>query len=160
MKGVHGAGEREAFATLPKFPAADAADICRRVLMQALPALVERDLAQFGEAISRIQAVLGNYFAPAQGGARYTSPGVAAAMALLEQHGAIGIGQSSWGPTGFAFVASDDEAQRLVRLVQKDEPARENNAQANPIMLICRAINHGARIERIDGAQDQRREGT
>jgi beta-ribofuranosylaminobenzene 5'-phosphate synthase len=147
MKGVHGAREREAFATLPQFPAAAAADICRRVLMQALPALVERDLAQFGDAVSRIQAVLGNYFAPTQGGARYTSPSVASAMALLEQHGAKGIGQSSWGPTGFAFVASDDEAQRLVRLVQKDGAARENSAQANPIMLICKAINHGARIE-------------
>ncbi len=92
--------------------------------MQALPALVERDLAQFGEAISRIQTILGNYFAPAQGGARYTSPSVAAAMALLERYGAIGIGQSSWGPTGFAFAASDDEAQRLVGLVQKERPAR------------------------------------
>jgi beta-ribofuranosylaminobenzene 5'-phosphate synthase len=152
MKGVHGAREREAFATLSQFPAATAADICRRVLMQALPALVEHDLGQFGEAISRIQAVLGNYFAPAQGGARYTSPSVASAMALLEQYGAKGIGQSSWGPTGFAFVASDDEAQRLVRLVQKDGPAREINAQANPIMLICKAINHGARIEKINGA--------
>ena len=65
--------EREAFAALPQFPADAAADICRRVLMQALPALVERDLSQFGEAVSRIQAVLGNYFAPVQGGARYTS---------------------------------------------------------------------------------------
>ena len=73
MKGVHGAREREAFASLPQFPAAAAADICRRVLVQALPALVERDLAQFGEAIGSIQTVLGNYFAPAQGGARYTS---------------------------------------------------------------------------------------
>ncbi len=152
MKGVHGAREREAFATLPQFPSAAAADICRRVLMQALPALVERDFAQFGEAISRIQTVLGNHFAPAQGGARYTSPSVAAVMALLEQHGAKGIGQSSWGPTGFAFVASDDEAQRLLRLVQKDRLAQENNAQANPIMLICKGINHGAKIEKIVGA--------
>jgi beta-ribofuranosylaminobenzene 5'-phosphate synthase len=146
IKGVHGAREREAFATLPPFPGAAAADICRRVLMQALPALVERDLAQFGEAIEHIQTILGTYFAPAQGGARYTSPGVAAVMARLEQHGAKGIGQSSWGPAAFAFTASDDEAQRLVRLVQKESLAQENTAQANPIMLICRGINHGARI--------------
>ncbi|HKH80610.1 MAG TPA: beta-ribofuranosylaminobenzene 5'-phosphate synthase family protein [Methylovirgula sp.] len=160
MKGVHGTREGEAFATLPQFPAAAAADICRRVLMQALPALAERDLAQFGEAISRIQTILGNYFAPAQGGARYTSPSVAKVMARLEQHGAKGIGQSSWGPTGFGFVASDDEAQRLVRLIRKDMRAHENRAQATPIMLICKGINHGARIEKIVGAEDQRREGT
>jgi beta-ribofuranosylaminobenzene 5'-phosphate synthase len=152
MKGVHGAREREAFATLPQFSAAAAAEICQRVLMQALPALVEHDLPQFGEAISRIQTILGNYFAPAQGGARYTSPAVAAVMTLLERQGAKGIGQSSWGPTGFAFVASDDEAQRLVKLVQGDMSAHENNAQTNPIMLICKGINHGAKIEKIAGA--------
>jgi beta-ribofuranosylaminobenzene 5'-phosphate synthase len=152
MKGVHGAGEREAFATLPQFANAAAAEICQRVLMQALPALVERDLPQFGEAISRIQTILGNYFAPAQGGARYTSPAVACVMARLEQCGAKGIGQSSWGPAGFAFVGSDAEAQRLVELVQQDTPAHENKAQANPIMLICKGINHGATIEKIIGA--------
>jgi len=160
MKGVHGAREREAFATLPQFPAAAAADICRSVLMQALPALAERDLLQFGDAISGIQTILGNYFAPAQGGARYTSPSVAKVMARLEQYGAKGIGQSSWGPIGFAFVASDDEAQRLVGLIQEDRPAQEKCAQAIPIMLICKGINHGARIEKIVGAEDQRREGT
>lgn len=158
MQGVHGEREREAFASLPQFSAAAAAEICRRVLMQALPALVERDLAHFGEAISRIQAILGNYFAPAQGGARYTSPIVADVMARLERHGAMGIGQSSWGPSGFAFVASEAEAQRIVGLMEKDPRAKENSARTNPIMLVCKPINHGAQIETIVGAQDQRRE--
>ena len=149
VKGVHGAKEREAFASLPRFPAPAAGDICRRVLMQALPAVVERDLPQFGEAIGHIQAILGNYLAPAQGGDRYTSPSVAAVMARLEQEGAKGIGQSSWGPAGFAFAASDDAAQRLVKLIQTDRLAGENKAQANPIMLICKANNSGAKIEMI-----------
>lgn len=160
VKGVHGTREREAFASLPQFSAAAAADICRSVLMQALPAVIERDLAQFGNAISDIQTLLGNYFAPAQGGDRYTSSGVARIMALLERHGAKGIGQSSWGPTGFAFAASDDEAQRLVTLVQGNDGTSENNAQPIPIVLICKGINHGAKIEKIVEAEDQRREGT
>lgn len=139
--GVHGDAEREAFAKLPVFPELDAARICRAVLMQALPGLIEADLAAFGAAISQIQILLGDYFATAQGGARYTSAKVAAVMEVLQRHGAQGTGQSSWGPTGFAFAASDDEAQRLVAA------ARENSAQANLTMLICRGINHGARIE-------------
>jgi beta-ribofuranosylaminobenzene 5'-phosphate synthase len=147
MQGVHGTREREAFASLPQFPAAAAADICRNVLMKALPALVERDLSQFGEAISSIQTVLGNYFALAQGGARYTSPAVAAVMNELERLGAKGIGQSSWGPTSFAFVGSDEEAQRLVKLVQTDRLRQENRIPKNPVMLICKSINRGARIE-------------
>ena len=57
--GIHGADEQAAFAALPQFPAAAAADICRRLLMQALPALAERDLAQFGQAVGHIQLILG-----------------------------------------------------------------------------------------------------
>jgi len=157
IEGVHGEPEREAFANLPQFPSAAAAEICHKVLMQALPALVEHDLTQFGAAVSAIQAILGNYFAPAQGGARYTSPQVAATMARLERHGAKGIGQSSWGPTGFAFAASDDEAQRLVGLVREERRTQAKRGPRSPAMLICKGINHGARIEMIGGAQDLRR---
>lgn len=142
--GVHGDAEREAFAKLPIFPEVEAARICRAVLMQALPALIERDLDAFGAAITDIQMRLGDYFAPAQGGARYTSAKVAAVMEALERNGAKGVGQSSWGPTGFAFVESADAAQRLVKLVA------ENSAQANPTMLICKGINRGARIELVE----------
>jgi beta-RFAP synthase len=152
--GVHGADERAAFAALPKFSALAAADICHRMLMQALPALVERDLNQFGEAVSHIQAILGDYFAPAQGGARYSSTAVAAVMARLAHFGAHGIGQSSWGPTGFAFAASDDEAQRLVRLVREERRARMAAAGADPVLVVCRAINHGAKISLTAPAPD------
>lgn len=145
ITGVHGDAERRAFAELPLFPKADAAAICHAVLMQALPALVERDLDAFGAAISHIQTRLGDYFAPAQGGTRYTSNRVASVMDALEKNGAKGVGQSSWGPTGFAFAESDAVAKQLVKR------ARENTAQANPVMLICKGINHGARIEAIDG---------
>ncbi len=149
ITGVHGDAEREAFVRLPVFPEAEAARICHTVLMKALPALAERDLAGFGEAITSIQMSLGDYFAPAQGGTRYTSPKVAAVMAALERQGAKGIGQSSWGPTSFAFAESDDEAQRLVSRV------RENDSQENPIMLICKGTNHGARIDMVQGPQDE-----
>ncbi|MGA3302594.1 MAG: beta-ribofuranosylaminobenzene 5'-phosphate synthase family protein [Methylovirgula sp.] len=142
-KGVHGDAEREAFAKLPLFPESEAARICHSVLMGALPALVERDLVTFGRAIADIQMRLGDYFAPAQGGARYTSAKVAAVMDRLERLGAKGVGQSSWGPTGFAFVENEKEAKRLIGLIQ------ENSPQANPTMLICKGINHGARIEAI-----------
>ncbi|QAY95348.1 GHMP kinase [Methylovirgula ligni] len=144
--GVHGADERAAFAALPQFPAAAAADICHRLLMQALPALAERDLAQFGAAVGHIQVILGDYFAPAQGGARYTSARVAEVIGRLAHFGAQGIGQSSWGPTGFAFAASDDEAQRLVRQVREERRAQKAEDGADPVMVVCKAINRGARI--------------
>jgi beta-RFAP synthase len=146
-KGVHGDAEREAFVNLPLFSERGAEKICHSVLMGALPALAERDLIMFGDAISGIQRLLGDYFAPAQGGARYTSAKVAAVMDRLERLGAKGVGQSSWGPTGFAFVENEQEAKRLIELVQ------ENRPQENPVMLICKGINHGARIEAIQAPQ-------
>ncbi len=67
VTGVHGDAEREAFAKLPVFPESEAAEICHAVLMQALPALVERDLAAFGAAISQIQIAPRRLFRPGPG---------------------------------------------------------------------------------------------
>ncbi|HET7409069.1 MAG TPA: beta-ribofuranosylaminobenzene 5'-phosphate synthase family protein [Paracoccaceae bacterium] len=112
-EGFHGEAEIEAFRALPAFAQGDSAEICRLVLMQALPGLAEADIAAFGAAIAAVQERVGSHFAPVQGGV-FTSPAVARAMATLAALGAHGIGQSSWGPTGFAFAASETQARRLV----------------------------------------------
>lgn len=113
-EGIHGTAEVEAFRRLPPFPEADAARICRLTLMQMLPCVAERDIDGFGAAVHEIQRMVGAHFAPAQGGV-FTSPRVGAAMAALDAMGAHGTGQSSWGPTGFAFADSEDTAQNLRR---------------------------------------------
>ncbi|WP_457301456.1 beta-ribofuranosylaminobenzene 5'-phosphate synthase family protein [Phyllobacterium sp. P5_D12] len=112
-QGIHGEAEIEAFRTLPPFPVETSAAICRHVLMGIMPGLIEQDLPSFGRAVEAIQAEIGNYFAPAQGGV-FTSKHVEATIRRLAQAGAVGIGQSSWGPTGFAFAASQTEATRIV----------------------------------------------
>lgn len=112
-QGVHGSEEKQAFGVMPEFSAGQAAHLSRLVLMQALPALAEQDLAAFGSAISELQRVVGDYFAPAQGGGRYFSALVADAMTWLEQQGVACLGQSSWGPTGFAVVEDLHRAELL-----------------------------------------------
>jgi len=139
--GVHGEDESAAFARLPPFPAEHAARICRLVLMQALPALIEADLVSFGAAIKEMQALLGAYFAPLQGGHPFASPSVAGALELLEGQGALGIGQSSWGPTGFAFVHSRDDAERLIDFARKHPRCQGLDIRA------CKGLNHGAEID-------------
>lgn len=111
--GLSGADERDAFAALPPLSAEQSGELCRLVLMQALPALAETDLAAFGAAITRIQEIVGDHFAPAQGGRRFTSAKVARMVARLLAAGATGGGQTSWGPTGFVFVESEAAAQAL-----------------------------------------------
>jgi beta-RFAP synthase len=114
-QGIHGKQEIQAFGELPEFPATQAAHIARLVLMQVLPAVAEQDLESFGRAISEVQRIVGDYFALAQGGKRFTSPHVADAMAWLEAQGVSCTGQSSWGPTGFAVVGSEAHALQLLQ---------------------------------------------
>ncbi len=138
--GMHGTDEAAAFATLDPMPASDAAHLCRLVLIKALPALVDRDITNFGAAIKHLQAQLGGYFAPAQGGRNFTSPAVAAVLAALDAAGAHGIGQSSWGPTGFAFAPTAEEAEWLAAL------ARRHPSSEGLDIRICSGLNHGAEI--------------
>ena len=147
-RGLHGAEEIGAFATLPHMSETDAARMCRLILMKALPALAEQDLTNFGGAIKELQMAVGDYFAQAQGGSRFSSPAVAAALDALDRAGAHGIGQSSWGPTGFAFASSPDEASRFTTI------ARQHPGSGSLDIRICRGLNHGAEIvaqvQRID----------
>jgi beta-ribofuranosylaminobenzene 5'-phosphate synthase len=139
--GLHGAGEVAAFAALPPFPEEEAGRLCRLVLMKALPCLVECDLVGFAAAIAEMQTRLGDYYAPAQGGSRFMSPAVATALKLLEREGALGIGQSSWGPTGFAFSQSQGEAKRLAALLRQKPEGRGLDIR------VCAALNRGADIK-------------
>jgi beta-ribofuranosylaminobenzene 5'-phosphate synthase len=145
-RGLHGDRETAAFQALPPFPEALAGNLCRLVLMQALPALAERDFDCFGEAIGELQRVTGDYFAPAQGG-RFTSPAVSQALAWFEAKGIAGVGQSSWGPTGFAIVDTEIRARELVR------DAGTRWGDAGPLQfIICGARNRGADVEIVQSA--------
>ena len=139
VEGAHGAAEARAFAGLPRFPPNAAAEICRRTLMQILPGAAEEDLEAFGDGVARVQEIVGDHFAPAQGGGRFTSAAVGRVAAQLKALGAHGIGQSSWGPTGFAFASDPDHAQFLARRAGAErEPGVE--------IKVCNARNRGAEI--------------
>ncbi|WP_374306863.1 beta-ribofuranosylaminobenzene 5'-phosphate synthase family protein [Methylocella sp.] len=142
LKGVHGPQEARSFAALPPFEEAASGEICRLTLIRALPALVEEDIEGFGAAIARIQEIVGAYFAPAQGGGAFTSARVGAALRGFSSLGATGIGQSSWGPTGFCFARSGEEAERMRRLMRE-----EANAFGVDIR-VCNGVNHGALVTR------------
>lgn len=135
-EGLHGEDEMTAFGNLPPFPRTGVAEICRLALMGMMPALVSHDFAAFGAAIAAIQQMVGEHFAPAQGGV-FTSRRVAQVMRQLQEAGAAGVGQSSWGPTGFAFAPSEEAARSFV------SGAKPNGTD----LRIVRGRNHGAAIE-------------
>ncbi len=137
--GVHGEAEKVAFSELPVFPEALAAQLCRHVLMNALPAIAEQDLTAFGQSIQAIQAHTGDYFAPAQGG-RYASPIVGEVLNALSDMGAQCFGQSSWGPTGFAVFESEAEANETLEHLKGRFKSRHLS------WMVTKACNHGAQV--------------
>ena len=147
IQGLHGELEKNAFQALPAFPETLASQLCRLMLMQALPALAERDIESFGNAIGELQRITGDYFSPAQGG-RFSSPAVAEALAWIEAQGIAGVGQSSWGPTGFAVMASEEHATALARAAQ----ARWG--EAGPLQfVVCGGRNRGGEVEVVSLAR-------
>lgn len=143
IQGVHGDRELQAFAALPPFPEGRAAHLCRLVLMRLMPSLIEKDIEGFGAAISEIQAIVGAHFACAQGGSPWSSPAVGRLVARLAAAGAVGIGQSSWGPTGFAFAETEAIAQNLYCSFVEDAKAQGLE------MLLVRGRNTGASIDLV-----------
>ncbi|NUT14981.1 MAG: beta-ribofuranosylaminobenzene 5'-phosphate synthase [Cupriavidus sp.] len=115
LKGLSGAEERRRIEALAPLSRAQAADICHQVLMRVLPGAAAADFAPFAAGITHVQRVLGQHFAPAQGGRAFAS---AAVERVIEWIGAAepaaALGQSSWGPTGFAILPSQASAQQMV----------------------------------------------
>jgi beta-RFAP synthase len=152
-RGMHGRDELAAFKALPPFPAELAAHLCRLAVMKALPGLAEHDLGAFGSAVTEIQAHIGDHFRAVQGG-RFASPAVAETLEALAGAGARGFGQSSWGPTGFAFASSLAEARRLQAAATAGAAARGLE------LMVVKGRNRGATLgERTLAVQRGARHG-
>jgi beta-RFAP synthase len=142
MRGRHGADEAHALAALPPLPQAAAAGLAHLTLMGILPAALEADFRAFARGVSEMQRVLGAYFAPAQGGNAYTSPAVARLLQWIGANFEAGVGQSSWGPTGFAIFESPPAARRAV-----DDARRAGVAAPHLDLRIVGGRNCGAALD-------------
>jgi beta-RFAP synthase len=135
--GLSGPAELLAFRDLPPMDAERVGRICRLTLMQVAPAVLTGDIRSFGAAITEIQAAIGEYFAPYQGG-RFASAAGCEVVELARARGAHGVGQSSWGPTVFALTRGDAEARALA------EAIRDGFGDRLAWVGVSRARNEGA----------------
>jgi beta-RFAP synthase len=132
--GLSGPAEAQAFERL--VPSAErSAAIAQLVLTSLLPALVERELDEFGGALTRVQQLVGDEFAPMQGGRFH--PRADALVEALLSGGAAGAGQSSWGPAVYGVVGSEAAGRELA--------SRMEDLGAVDVVAFD---NRGARIER------------
>lgn len=102
--GQHGEMEIGAFDQLPDISSAVVDRMCSLVLLGILPAVAEQDLESFGAALSELQHHAGAMFSAAQGGRPFAHPILEKIAANLRAIGFHGVGQSSWGPTLYAFT--------------------------------------------------------
>ena len=135
--GLSGVAEEEAFGRL--VPSAErSAAIAQLVLTSLLPALVERDVEEFGAALTRVQELVGDSFATVQGGRFH--PRAAALVEALLRGGAAGAGQSSWGPAVYGVVGSEAAGRELAG--RMEDVVGENGS-----VVLVAFDNRGARVE-------------
>jgi beta-ribofuranosylaminobenzene 5'-phosphate synthase len=113
--GLSGLAEEEAFRRLAPSGERSAA-IAQQVLTSLLPGLVERELEEFGAALTRVQQLVGDAFAAAQGGRFHPRSG--ALVEALLRDGAAGAGQSSWGPAVYGVVGTEAAGRDLARRME------------------------------------------
>jgi beta-ribofuranosylaminobenzene 5'-phosphate synthase len=142
-EGLSNSEENHAFEKLTTMPAEQVGQICRLIMLKLLPALAERDIENFGDALTKIQILTGNYFAQSQGGT-YSSPAAAECLEFLKKSGAYGVGQSSWGPAIYGVVKREDAKQILSEV--KACLRRSVGGEA----FIAKANNHGATINTLE----------
>jgi beta-RFAP synthase len=116
--GLSGEAESAAFERLPAPPERDPERVAHLVLMQLLPSLVEGDLLGFGSALTAIQRLTGAWFAPSQGG--IFAPGLGPELIQrMADWGALGVGQSSWGPAVYGLLEGTERSRAVAERVTR-----------------------------------------
>lgn len=143
-RGLSGADEKEAIATLPDFGQASAAAVCHEVLMRVLPGAASGDFKAFSAGVAQVQKLVGGHFAPAQDGRLFASAAVQRACEWLADTCGLATGQTSWGPTGFALAASQSDAEVAA------EALRASGLLLPSLTLqIVAPRSHGATVEAL-----------
>ncbi|OYT67477.1 MAG: hypothetical protein B6U65_03190 [Candidatus Wolframiiraptor sp. EX4484-121] len=84
----------------------------RIVLMKLLPSLIEGDLRGFGEAATELDRINGLFFEEVQLGVYRR--GCEIIVEKMLEAGALGAGQSSWGPIVYGFADSDELVEHIL----------------------------------------------
>lgn len=112
-EGLHGVAEKAAFASLPPVPLEISAELSRVAVMELWPAAVEGRFTEFSEALLRYGLLAGKPFEQASSCLPYADT-TSRLIECLQQLGARGVAQSSWGPTVMACLESQAAADTLV----------------------------------------------
>jgi beta-ribofuranosylaminobenzene 5'-phosphate synthase len=140
-QGLSGEAERRAFGDLPPVPLPITRELRREVAEELIPAAVAGQFDRFGQSIYRFGCQAGLCFAARQNGP-FAGASIARIVAAIRELGVAGVGQSSWGPTVFALLDSEQAAVQFAGDMRKILDARGT-------VVIARPNCRGARITRV-----------
>jgi len=138
-RGIFGQNERDAFSSLPPVPMAVTDELLHLANFEIVPSAEKNDFDSFGEAVYQYGLLAGSCFTPIYG-TSFASPRISAFVRVLRELGIAGVGQSSWGPTVFAFTESRAAATHLKERLQSIQEF------SNTTMSVVAPCNHGAQV--------------
>jgi beta-ribofuranosylaminobenzene 5'-phosphate synthase len=132
-EGASGLREVTLFKVVCPVPIEEVRRMCHIIVMQMLPAVLEKDLEMFGRAIEDFQTLGFKVFE-----LRAQTKLLADCLQFLKDNGGIGVGMSSWGPALFAF------GEDLSELKEKTQEWLASHGGGETILT--KANNVGMRI--------------
>ena len=140
IQGMHGKSEINAFKKASSFNTKNI-KMTDLILQKIYPSLIENNFSEFAKTITKIQNIMGKYFNSFQGGI-YSSNRVGKVLNFLKKENVLGFGQTSWGPSGFAFFPNIKKAKKMKQKLKKRFSSC-NNLE----FIICSGKNSGADIQ-------------
>ena len=117
-RGLSGLPESQAFAMLPPVPLRTTDRLRGLLGDRIVPAVVAGNFVEFSQAVFEYGYLSGECFASCQGGP-YASATLASMVQAIRQAGFAGVGQSSWGPTLYVWLASQQQAAEFQAWFEK-----------------------------------------
>jgi len=141
---IYGKEEKRRLANISRHPRSGMQEQMLSAREEMVGGLRSGDVSRFGSALSRLDQLTGEIFSQVQGGI-YTNPLVSEGLGIAFSAGALGGGQSSWGP-GFFALASDEDSSRRIAM----EMAGFLNAKGGGDVYCSGVRNTGARIGAVE----------
>ena len=139
--GLDELAERKAMDMPTPLPKELKYELYKLLLLYLIPSITMNDIKTFGNALTKLQVLVGQYFSKYQGGI-YCCDETEFVIKSLLKHGAYGAGQSSWGPTAYGIVRGQRQAMKVLTGVRKDIERKGYDM----LYFVTKARNKGAVI--------------
>ena len=121
------------------------AEMSRIVLLKLLPWLMKEDLSAFGDALDRMRAVAEAEYAPSPA-EFYSWPAAMDIISKMRELGAVGAGQSGWGPSLYSFADGEGAASAIASGLENYFSGFSGSGECVKIQIVS-GQNEGSEIK-------------